>query len=107
MITLTEKAAKAVSRFIRGSATPQAALRLRITGGGCAGFSYEMALEESPSAEDTVVEVGRFKLVIDPTSAPLLEGVTIDFKDTLASSGFTFQNPNATSSCGCGTSFSA
>jgi iron-sulfur cluster assembly accessory protein len=107
MIILTEKATKAVSRFIRGSATPNAALRLRITGGGCSGYSYEMALEEAPAVDDTIVEAGRFKVLIDAKSAPLLNGVTIDFKDTLAGSGFTFDNPNASGTCGCGTSFSA
>jgi iron-sulfur cluster assembly protein len=105
MITVTEKAAKAVSRFIRGSATPEAALRLRITGGGCAGYTYDMDLEDSPASDDMVVEAGRFKILIDPTSAPLLDGVTIDFVDAISGSGFTFINPNASSSCGCGKSF--
>lgn len=107
MITLTEKATKAVSRFIRGSATPDASLRLQITGGGCSGLSYEMSLVEAPEADDTIVEAGRFKVVIDPQSAPLVEGCTIDFYDNLSGSGFTFENPNASSSCGCGKSFSA
>lgn len=107
MITLTESAIKAVRRFIRGSATPDACLRLRITGGGCSGFTYEMDLDPAPAEDDTVVEAGKFTVLIDAQSAPLIEGCTVDFYDNLSGSGFTFENPNATGSCGCGKSFSA
>jgi iron-sulfur cluster assembly protein len=106
MIQLTEKAVKAVSRFVRSEKEAKG-LRLRVTGGGCAGFQYEMQLESDASSGDTVVEQGGVKLYVDPESAVLLNGLTIDFVDTMLESGFTFHNPNAASSCGCGKSFSA
>ncbi|HEY0721630.1 MAG TPA: iron-sulfur cluster assembly accessory protein [Gammaproteobacteria bacterium] len=106
MITLTEKATRAVSRFIR-SEKSAAGLRLRVTGGGCAGLQYEMQLESAPDTADTVVEQNNIKLFVDPQSAAMLEGLTIDFVDTMLESGFTFHNPNASASCGCGKSFSA
>ena len=107
MITITDKAAKAAKLFIMGSDTPSGGIRLAITGGGCSGFSYEMSIEAAPAADDTVVNGGKVKIFLDPASAPLLDGVTIDFEETLEKSGFTFVNPNATGSCGCGKSFSA
>ncbi len=107
MITITDKAAKAAKLFIMGSDTPGGGLRLAITGGGCSGYSYEMSIEAAPATDDTVVDGGKVKIFLDPVSAPLLDGVTIDFEETLESSGFTFVNPNATASCGCGKSFSA
>lgn len=107
MITVTERAAKAARRFIRGSDTPATALRLAVTGGGCSGFQYNMQLEASPAADDTVVEAHGVLIYLDPASANMLNGVTVDFVDTLTESGFTFHNPNAGSTCGCGKSFSA
>lgn len=107
MITMTDKAAKAARLFILGSDTPDAGLRIAITGGGCSGFTYNLSLETSPASDDTVVEHGKVRIILDPASAPLLDGVTIDFTESLESSGFTFVNPNASASCGCGKSFSA
>lgn len=107
MITITDKAAKAAYLFIKGSDKPTGGLRLAITGGGCSGYSYEMSIEEHAAADDTVVDGGKVKIFLDPASAPLLDGVIIDFKETLESTGFVFTNPNATASCGCGKSFSA
>lgn len=107
MITLTERAAKAARRFIRGSDAPATALRLAVSGGGCSGFQYDMSLAAAPTADDTVVEAHGVQVLLDPASAQLLQGVTVDFVDTLTESGFTFHNPNATASCGCGKSFSA
>jgi iron-sulfur cluster assembly accessory protein len=107
MITVTERAAKAARRFIRGNDTPAKALRLAVTGGGCSGFQYEMKLENDPALGDTVVEAHGVQIHLDPASAQMLSGVTVDFVDTLAESGFTFHNPNASSTCGCGKSFSA
>ena len=107
MLTLTENAQKAIGRFIRGSDTPVEGLRISVTGGGCSGMQYGLALEEAASGDDTVLEVAGFKVFIDPCSAPLLQGVTVDFLDGMEGSGFKFSNPNATASCGCGKSFSA
>jgi iron-sulfur cluster assembly protein len=107
MLTFTESAQKAVSRFIRGSDTPVAGLRISVAGGGCSGMQYGMALEEAAKSDDVVVEIGSLKVFVDPYSAPLLKGVTVDFLDSMEGSGFKFDNPNASASCGCGKSFSA
>ena len=107
MLTLTPSALSAVEKFIKGSDTPVAGLRISISGGGCSGFQYGMRLEEAKADDDVEVAVGGGKLLIDPFSAPMLEGVTLDFVDSLNGSGFKFENPNATASCGCGSSFSA
>jgi iron-sulfur cluster assembly accessory protein len=107
MITMTEKAAKAAKMFINGSDTPNGGLRIAITGGGCSGYSYDLSIESEAGTDDTVVEHGPVKLFLDPLSAPLLDGSTIDCAESLEGSGFTFINPNATASCGCGKSFSA
>jgi iron-sulfur cluster assembly protein len=107
MLTLTPSALSAVEKFIKGSETPVAGLRISISGGGCSGFQYGMRLEEAKAEDDVEVAIGGVKLLIDPFSAPMLEGVTLDFVDSLNGSGFKFENPNATASCGCGSSFSA
>jgi iron-sulfur cluster assembly protein len=107
MITLTPTAQTAVERFIKGAAGPVAGLRIAISGGGCSGFQYGMSLEEKAAEDDVVVELGSIKLLVDPFSAPLLSGVTVDFVESLQGSGFKFVNPNASSSCACGSSFSA
>jgi iron-sulfur cluster assembly protein len=107
MLTFTESAQKAVRRFIKGNATPVAGLRISVQGGGCSGLQYEISLEEAARGDDTVVDASGFKVFIDPHSAPLLNGVTVDFQDSMSGSGFKFENPNATGGCGCGKSFSA
>ena len=106
MIHLTESAIAAVSRFIEGSEQPGSGLRVSVTGGGCSGFQYGLALEVLPADGDTVAEFGPVKVFVDSASAPLLDGVTMDFVDGLEGSGFKFLNPNAKASCGCGNSFS-
>ena len=107
MLTFTDNAQKAISRFIKGSDTPVEGLRISVTGGGCSGMQYGLALEEAARSDDTVMEFGELKIFIDPFSAPMLKGVTVDFYDDMQGSGFKFENPNATASCGCGKSFSA
>ena len=107
MINLTPSAISAVEKFIKGSSDPVAGLRIAISGGGCSGFQYGMSLEQNKNEDDVVVEYGEVKLLVDPLSAPLLNGVTVDFVDSLNGSGFKFENPNASSSCACGSSFSA
>ncbi|TCS61762.1 HesB/IscA family protein [Varunaivibrio sulfuroxidans] len=107
MLNLTEDARRAVARFISTSKTPVTGLRIAVTGGGCSGFQYAMKLEGAAAAEDTVVECGDARVFVDPQSAPLLVGVTVDFQDSLEGSGFVFENPNAKSGCGCGKSFTA
>lgn len=107
MITMTPNAISAVEKFIKGSDTAVAGLRIAISGGGCSGFQYGMSLEQASNEDDTIFEYGTVTLLVDPLSAPLLEGVTVDFVDSLNGSGFKFENPNASSSCACGSSFSA
>jgi iron-sulfur cluster assembly accessory protein len=81
-------------------------LRVAVLGGGCSGFQYEFTLEEGGEADDQVIEKDGMKVLIDPASAPFLANSVVEFKDELIGARFTIDNPNATSTCGCGTSFS-
>jgi iron-sulfur cluster assembly accessory protein len=107
MLTLTDNAQKAVSRFISSNETPVTGLRISVISGGCSGLQYSMALEEVSKADDVVLACGPVQVFVDPLSAPYLNGVTVDFLDGMEGSGFKFQNPNAQNSCGCGSSFTA
>lgn len=80
-------------------------LRVAVAGGGCSGFQYEIRLDQAES-DDLVLKSGGQSVVVDPVSLPYLAGAVIDFTDELIGARFTIENPNATSSCGCGTSFS-
>lgn len=106
MITLTENATKAVRRFITYSDMPNASLRIAVTGGGCSGLEYSLKLEETPATEDTLIQYDKVKVIIDPKSMTMIDGMSVDFVDSLEGSGFKFTNPNAVKSCACGTSFS-
>ena len=106
MLILTENAQKAVGRFIKSSETPVEGLRVSVNDGGCSGLQYGLALEANPNSDDNVLDLGEIKVFIDPESFPMLDGVTVDFLDSMEGSGFKFENPNATKSCGCGKSFS-
>ncbi len=105
MITLTESAKSAINRFISNAERPTAGLRIRVEGGGCAGLKYSLKLEEQGLDGDQRVDCGTFTVLVDDASAPLLDGVTMDFVDSMEGSGFTFANPNASSGCNCGKSF--
>jgi len=105
MIILTEAAANAVRTAIKGANTPIEGLRLAVDAGGCAGFKYMMGLVANPNPDDIVVEERGVKVFVDRDSVQLLDGTTVDFVTGLQSSGFTFENPQATSSCSCGKSF--
>jgi iron-sulfur cluster assembly accessory protein len=105
MITLTDSAVQAVGRFISNSDKPTAGLRIEVTDGGCSGLSYGLRLEDKEAAEDTVIDCGEVKVFVDPASYPKLDGMSIDFVDSLEGSGFKFSNPNAVKSCACGSSF--
>lgn len=109
-ITLTELAAQQIKDIIRDQSLPaeQTKLRVGVKGGGCSGFSYLLDLTEEPKGEsDEQVESQGIQILIDNRSLLYLEGTQIDFKQDVIQSGFVFKNPNATSSCGCGSSFSA
>jgi iron-sulfur cluster insertion protein len=88
-----------------GAAQQGQALRIAVEGGGCSGFQYEIKLD-TPAADDLVLEGGGEKVVVDSVSLPFLENAVIDFSEELIGARFTIENPKATSSCGCGTSFS-
>ena len=88
-----------------GAANEGQALRVAVEGGGCSGFQYEISLD-APKDEDLVLEGAGQKVVVDAVSLPFLENAVIDFSDELIGARFVIDNPNATSSCGCGTSFS-
>lgn len=105
MIQLTDSAANAVRSAIAGATHPVGGLRLQVETGGCAGYKYMMGLVPSAAPDDIIVEQGDLKLFVDASSAPLLQGVTVDFVISLDGSGFTFDNPSSTSSCSCGKSF--
>lgn len=105
-IQLTPKAAKAIQRFIKFSETPMIGMRVSVSGGGCSGYQYGLKLEATPAADDAILEVDGIKMLVDPDTRPLVDGLVIDFIDTMTESGFKFENPNAKAACGCGKSFS-
>lgn len=90
---------------INAGAVPPRALRVAVEGGGCSGFQYEIKLDD-PAADDLVLEGAGQKVLVDPVSLPFLSNAVIDFSEELIGARFVIENPNATSSCGCGTSFS-
>ncbi|MEW5791719.1 MAG: HesB/IscA family protein [Pseudomonadota bacterium] len=105
MLTLTDKAISAVQGIIT-STSGATGLRVMVSGGGCSGYQYGMGLEAAPSAEDEVIVLEGLRVYVDPASAPLLQGVTIDYVEDISGVGFRFHNPKAVATCGCGSSFS-
>jgi len=107
MIMLSETAAKEIRNIIQQEELDGQKIRLRVgvKGGGCSGFSYLLDLTESAKETDESFEQHGITVVCDPKSLLYLNGTTIDFREELSARGFIFQNPNATSSCGCGSSF--
>lgn len=105
MVMVTEAAAGKVLELIQSEAEGSQSLRLFVTGGGCAGYSYGMAFDNELREGDSVQEQNGFRLLIDSESSPLLEGAEIDYIDSIQGSGFTINNPNAVKSCSCGHSF--
>lgn len=108
-VTITETAAREIKTIIDQQELDAEKIRLRVgvKGGGCSGFSYLLDLTEQERETDELFEQHGVKVVCDPKSYLYLNGTTIDFKDEVMGRGFVFNNPNATSSCGCGSSFSA
>ena len=109
VVTLTEVAAEQVKQFMsRENVTGETAgLRVSVMPGGCSGFQYGLNIEEKPLEDDYVLEQFGIRVYVDTFSAQYLNGVTIDFKETMQGAGFAFDNPNATGGCGCGSSFTA
>ena len=106
MITLTDEAAAKVKDLIEAEGEPELALRVAVRPGGCSGFSYEMFFDSDVATDDLTVEKDGVRVVVDPSSAQLLTGAVLDYKDGLQQAGFSINNPNAQKTCGCGQSFS-
>ena len=106
MITLTPTAATKVKTLLEAEGEPGLALRVAVRPGGCSGFSYEMFFDSDVATEDQTADYDGVRVVVDPSSASLLTGATLDFKDGLQQTGFAIDNPNAQRTCGCGQSFS-
>ncbi len=104
-IGLTEQAAKRIGALLSAEA-PGAVFRVSVEGGGCSGFQYQFAISPAPDADDALIEQNDARVAIDPASLGFLLGAKIDFVDDLMGQSFRIENPNATASCGCGTSFS-
>ena len=105
MVTLTEEATKKVTELL-SQETEEMALRVAVRPGGCSGFSYEMYFDTDKAEDDVEKLFDEVRVVVDPSSAELLVGATLDFKDGLNGAGFAIDTPNAQKTCGCGKSFS-
>jgi iron-sulfur cluster assembly protein/iron-sulfur cluster insertion protein len=105
-ISLTDAAAAKVAELIEQEGNPELALRVAVRPGGCSGYSYEMFFDSDIADDDVTSSFGTVKVVVDPASASLLLGASLDFKDGLQGAGFSINNPNASRTCGCGQSFS-
>ena len=104
-VTLSSRAARRIAEILKSEARPMM-LRLAVTGGGCSGFQYNFALDDTRTDDDLVIERDGATVLIDPMSLDFLKGAEIDFTDDLIGAAFKVNNPNDQSSCGCGTSFS-
>ena len=104
-VSLSPAAAKRVALIAARQGNPDLKLRLSVDGGGCAGFQYKFGLEPAANPDDLVVETDGVQLVVDPVSLPFVEGAEVDYVESLGGAAFQVRNPNATSGCGCGTSF--
>jgi iron-sulfur cluster insertion protein len=106
MITMTSAAEEKIRELMQEE-QDTIGLRVFVKGGGCHGYQYGMAFESKMSEDDTMLEKGNVKIIMDSQSAPMLAGVEVDYVDTLQGSGFAIKNPQAKTTCGCGSSFSA
>ena len=106
-INFSDNAVKKVKELIEEEGTPDLKLRVFVSGGGCSGMQYGFTFEESVNEDDTKVEKDNVMLLIDPMSLQYLTGAEIDYQDNVQGSQFVIKNPNATTTCGCGSSFSA
>ena len=104
-VTISERAARRIGQILRAEGDG-AMLRISVEGGGCSGFQYQFNVERTRAEDDLVLERDGAVVVVDPASVPFLAGSEVDFVDDLIGASFRVANPNATASCGCGTSFS-
>jgi iron-sulfur cluster insertion protein len=107
LINVTEAAAGKIRELLNEEGKAESGLRVFVQGGGCSGFQYGLMIEESGGVGDQLFESNGVRLFVDPVSVSYLKGAEVDFVDTITGGGFTIKNPNATSTCGCGSSFSA
>jgi len=105
VLSLTDAAASKLHELTKEEASPDIGLRVYVYSGGCSGYRYGMMLEDAPTPDDKVLAINGVKVYVDGNSVSLLEGSQIDYVDTLMGAGFTVNNPNAVSGCGCGSSF--
>ena len=105
VVSLTEAAVSKLQELTKDEANPDIGLRVYVYSGGCSGFRYGMMLEDAPTPEDKILSASGIKVYVDGQSVSLLQGAQIDYVDTLMGAGFTVNNPNAVSACGCGSSF--
>jgi iron-sulfur cluster assembly protein len=105
ILTITDKAAEKARTILTDRGVENGALRVFVVSGGCSGYQYGMAIARGREDDDLAIEINGVTLLVDPESAPLLEGAEVDYVDDLMKSGFTIFNPNATRSCACGSSF--
>src|SRR6201991_3050723 len=104
-VTITERAARRIGKILK-SEGDGAKLRISVEGGGCSGFQYKFDIDRAQAEDDLVIERDSAVVLVDPASVPFLAGSEVDFIDDLIGASFRVHNPNATASCGCGTSFS-
>ncbi len=107
IITVTEAAAGKIRELLTEEGKSESGLRVFVQGGGCSGFQYGLMIEEGSGVGDQLFESNGVRLFLDPVSISYLKGAEVDFVDTITGGGFTIKNPNATSTCGCGSSFTA
>ena len=105
VLSLTDAAAVKLRELTKDEPNPEIGLRVYVYSGGCSGYKYGMMLEDAPTPEDNTLDVNGVKVYVDGQSIPLLTGSEIDYVDTLMGAGFTVNNPNAVTACGCGSSF--
>lgn len=105
MITISESAKAKIKDLLYGEGNPKLALRTFVQGGGCSGFSYGFTFDEEVNEDDFEVPLDEFRVLVDSMSMTYLQGAEIDYKEELMGSSFTIKNPNAQTTCGCGSSF--
>lgn len=106
MLTITDSAIEKIRDILAEENNPNIKLRVFVQGGGCSGFSYGFTLDEEKNEDDFVVHKDELEILIDSMSAQYIQGATVEYKEELMGSQFVIQNPNASSTCGCGSSFS-
>ena len=107
VITVTDKAARRIAALALKEGRPLPVLRVRVTAGGCSGFTYDLSFADGPADDDAVIEAADgVRVLVDPKSAPIVRGSTLEFNDSLLGGGLKMLNPQATHECACGDSFS-